>query len=113
MITVLASLTNTLWTIGAALLYSMVLPFIYYADARVNHKFLTRFALLSIFLFVNIFIVIYFGRQWTPEPLYPLAMIQHIVGLILVGSVVAILLERFLKPKLESTQTVRLIPRKN
>ena len=106
-LTVLAAFTNMLWAVGAALLYSIALPPIYYIEARAKHKFLTTFVVLFIFIFINNFIVIHFGQQWTPAPLFPLAIIEHVVALILVGSVVALLLERFLKPKLKSKPALK------
>ncbi|MHA2313852.1 MAG: hypothetical protein ACXACF_00970 [Candidatus Hermodarchaeia archaeon] len=101
-ITALATFNGTIWTTGAALVYSLIVPPFIYIEVRVKHKFMAKAVVFSVFFFIHMFLVYYFGRQWTPYPLYTLALIEYFVTLILVISVVALFCLRYLKPKLES-----------
>lgn len=105
-ITTLATFNNTLWTIGAALVFSLMIPPLTYIEVRAKHKFLAKAVVFSVFYFINIFVVFYFGQQWTSYPLYSLALIEYFVTLILVMSVFALLSERYIRPKLESNQVI-------
>jgi hypothetical protein len=100
-ITALATFNGTLWTIGAALVFSLWIPPLTYIEVRVKHKFVANAVVFSVFIFIHSFLVIYCGQQWTPYPLYSLALIEYFVALILIIIVVALLCLRYLKPKLE------------
>jgi len=105
-ITTLATFNNTLWTIGAALVYSLIVPPFILIEVRVKHKFMANAVVFSVFIFIHMFLVYYFGQQWTPYPLYTLALTEYFVALILAISVVALLCLRYLKPKLESRRVL-------
>ncbi len=101
-ITALSTFNGTLWIIGVALVFSLWIPPLTYIEVRVKHKFVANAVVFSVFIFIHVFLVIYCGQQWTPYPLYTLALIEYFVALILVISVVVLLCLRYLKPKLES-----------
>jgi len=62
-ITALATFNNTLWTIGAALVYSLIVPPFIYIEVRVKHKFRANAVVFSVFFFIHMFLVYYFGQQ--------------------------------------------------
>ena len=106
MITTLATFNGTLWVVGGALLFSLMIPPLTYIEVRAKHKFMAKAVVFAVFSFINVFVVLYFGPQWTPYPMYSLALFEYFVTLIFIMSLVGLLSERYLKPKLESNQVI-------
>ncbi|MHA2314686.1 MAG: hypothetical protein ACXACF_05305 [Candidatus Hermodarchaeia archaeon] len=107
-ITALATFNGTLLTIGAALILSFVMPLLIYFRIWPKYKMIARVVFSFCFLVMNDSIISYFLQQGTSYPMYFLALIEYFIALVLVMSVAALLYERYLRPKLESTRVKKV-----
>ncbi len=102
LITAFAFLTNTIWTIGLALLVAPFMPLGVYVDVHVERKGLTQFLVLFVFLVIFNYVLWQYGPFWTPYPVFTLALFQCLFAFFFIGLISNLLSERYLKPRLES-----------
>lgn len=106
-IAALATFNGTFWTIGGALLTSLISPpLLSIKFFWPKHKTTAKIVMLFAFILLNIFIVFYFVSLCTSYPMYSLALIEYFVALILILSVFVLLYERYLILKLESKRAL-------
>lgn len=106
-VTIFAFITGTLWAMGLALPYAIVMPVWYFIDNRVKRKSLgtlVKYAFFFIFVYIALFVINSYGEQWTPYPLFSIALIEYVCTSFFIVFIGALLCERYLKPKLESNQ---------
>lgn len=97
-----AFLTNSIWTIGLALLVALVMPLFVYIDVRVERQRFTQAVMLFLFLVIFNYVLQQYGPLWTPYPFFTLALFQCLFAGFFIGLISNLLCERFLKPRLES-----------